>query len=83
LPTPAIEAKIAASENISVDDASRNYLARAANGRFIAMGDVDAMPVFLCSPAGQDIPAQRCRSMAAGPPSDWGQQRNLTCWRAE
>jgi 3-hydroxybutyrate dehydrogenase len=59
LPTPAIASKIAAiagSKNLSVEEATLDYLgARQPNGRFIAMGNVGAMLVFLCSPAAQDI----------------------------
>jgi 3-hydroxybutyrate dehydrogenase len=59
LPTPAIESRITAiagSKNLSVDEATRDYLgSRQPSGRFIAMGNVGAMVVFLCSPAAQDI----------------------------
>jgi 3-hydroxybutyrate dehydrogenase len=59
LPTPAIESRIAAiaaSQNLSVEQATRDYLAsRQPNGRFISTGNVGAMLVFLCSPAAQDI----------------------------
>jgi 3-hydroxybutyrate dehydrogenase len=59
LPTPAIEAKIAAiaaAERRSLDETTRNYLAeRQPTGRFIAMEAVGAMAVFLCSQAAQDI----------------------------
>jgi 3-hydroxybutyrate dehydrogenase len=59
LPTPAILSKIAAfaaSENIPIDQATRDYLSsRQPNGRFTALESLGAMLVFLCSPAGQDI----------------------------
>jgi 3-hydroxybutyrate dehydrogenase len=59
LPTPAIEAKIAAAAdraNLSIDDATRDYLAsRQPTRRFVAMENVGAMAAFLCSPAAQDI----------------------------
>lgn len=59
LPTPAIEQRIAAiakSQNIPVDEATRNYLAsRQPTQRFVSMENVGAMAVFLCSPAAQDI----------------------------
>jgi 3-hydroxybutyrate dehydrogenase len=59
LPTPAIESRIAAiaaDRNLSVEQATRDYLvSRAPNGRFISTGNVGAMLVFLCSPAAQDI----------------------------
>ena len=59
LPTPAIESRIAAiagSENFSVDEATRDYLgSRQPSGRFISMGNVGALVVFLCSPTAQDI----------------------------
>jgi 3-hydroxybutyrate dehydrogenase len=59
LPTPAIEAKIAAAAeraNLSIDDATRDYLAsRQPTRRFVAMENVGATTAFLCSPAAQDI----------------------------
>ena len=59
LPTPAIETRIAAAaerENLSIDDATRNYLAsRQPSRRFVAMENVGATTAFLCSPAAQDI----------------------------
>jgi 3-hydroxybutyrate dehydrogenase len=59
LPTPAIESKIAAlaaSQNVSVEQATRDYLgSRQPTGRFISTGNVGAMLAFLCSPAAQDI----------------------------
>jgi 3-hydroxybutyrate dehydrogenase len=59
LPTPAIESRIAAiaeSRNLSVEEATRDYLAsRQPNGRFVSTGHVGAMLAFLCSPAAQDI----------------------------
>ena len=59
LPTPAIEARIAAAAeraNQSIDDATRDYLAsRQPSRRFVAMENVGATAAFLCSPAAQDI----------------------------
>ncbi len=59
LPTPAITQKIAgiaAAEGRSIDETTRDYLAkRQPTGRFVAMEAIGAMAVFLCSPAGQDI----------------------------
>ena len=59
LPTPAIEARIAAAAeraNMSIDDTTRDYLAsRQPSRRFVAMENVGATAAFLCSPAGQDI----------------------------
>jgi 3-hydroxybutyrate dehydrogenase len=59
LPTPAIQgkiARIAASEDRSVDETTSDYLAsRQPTGRFVAMEAVGAMAAFLCSPAAQDI----------------------------
>ncbi len=59
LPTPAIEARIAAAAeraDLSIDDATRNYLAsRQPSRRFVAMENVGATAAFLCSPAAQDI----------------------------
>jgi 3-hydroxybutyrate dehydrogenase len=58
-PTPAIEAriaKIAATENRSVEDATRRYLAtRQPSARFVSMQAIGDLVVFLCSPAGADI----------------------------
>lgn len=59
LPTAAIEAKIeniAATRGVSVEIATRDYLAeRQPGGRFIAMEGVAALIVFLCGPAARDI----------------------------
>ena len=59
LPTPAIEARIAAAAeraNMSIDDTTRDYLAsRQPSRRFVAMENVGATAAFLCSPAAQDI----------------------------
>jgi 3-hydroxybutyrate dehydrogenase len=59
LPTPAIESRIAAlaaDENSSIDEATRDYLAsRQPSRRFVSMEDVGATVVFLCSPAARDI----------------------------
>lgn len=59
LPTPAIEAKIAAiatRKGCSVAEATRDYLAeRQPSGEFIAMDSVGAMVAFLAGPAGKDI----------------------------
>jgi 3-hydroxybutyrate dehydrogenase len=59
LPTPAIESRIAAiaaSGNLSVGEATRDYLdQRQPSKRFVSMANVGATVVFLCSPAGQDI----------------------------
>ena len=59
LPTPAIESRLAAlaeSENLSIDEATRDYLAsRQPSRRFVSMQNVGATVVFLCSPAARDI----------------------------
>ena len=59
LPTPAIESRIAAiakSDNLSIDEAVGEYLAsRQPSRQFVAMENVAAMAVFLCSPAARDI----------------------------
>lgn len=59
LPTPAIQEKIAsiaASDGLSIDESTRDYLAtRQPTGRFVAMEGVGAMVAFLSSPAAQDI----------------------------
>lgn len=59
LPTPAIEARIAdmaAERGIPVAEATRLYLAeRQPGGRFVSMGAVAALVVFLCGPAGRDM----------------------------
>jgi 3-hydroxybutyrate dehydrogenase len=59
LPSPAIEARIAAiakTRGQSIEDANRDYLAsRQPSRRFVSMENVGATVVFLCSAAGQDI----------------------------
>lgn len=59
LPTPAIESRLAAlaeSENLSIDEATRDYLAsRQPSRRFVSMQNVGATVVFLCSLAARDI----------------------------
>jgi 3-hydroxybutyrate dehydrogenase len=59
LPTPAIESRIAAlaeNDNLSIDEATRDYLAsRPPSRRFVSMQNVGATVVFLCSPAARDI----------------------------
>jgi 3-hydroxybutyrate dehydrogenase len=59
LPTPAIQAKIAAAavaEGHSVEQATSDYLAtRQPSRRFVATDGVGAMVVFLSSEAAQDI----------------------------
>jgi 3-hydroxybutyrate dehydrogenase len=59
LPTPAIEGKIAglaAAQGVSVERATRDYLAeRQPGGRFISMEGVAALVAFLCGPAARDI----------------------------
>jgi 3-hydroxybutyrate dehydrogenase len=59
LPTPAIESRIAAlaeNDNLSIDEATRDYLAsRQPSRRFVSMQNVGATVVFLCSPAARDI----------------------------
>jgi 3-hydroxybutyrate dehydrogenase len=59
LPTPAIEGKIrgiAGEQGISVDAATKNYLAeRQPGGRFVSMQAVAALMGFLCGPNSRDI----------------------------
>lgn len=59
LPTPAIEARIAAmaaEKGLSVEDATRLYLAdRQPGGRFISMETVAGLVAFLCGPASREI----------------------------
>jgi len=59
LPTPAIEAKIkgiADAQGVSVEVATKNYLAeRQPGGRFISMEGVAALIIFLCGRAARDI----------------------------
>ena len=59
LPTPAIEGKIqgiAAAQGVSVEAATRDYLAeRQPGGRFISMDAVAALIAFLCGPQSGDI----------------------------
>jgi 3-hydroxybutyrate dehydrogenase len=59
LPTPAIEARIAtmaAERTITVDEATRLYLAdRQPGGRFIPLETVAALVAFLCGPASREI----------------------------
>lgn len=59
LPTPAIESRIAAiaeSENLPVDQATRDFLAsRQPSRRYVSLENVGATAVFLCSAAAQDI----------------------------
>src|ERR1019366_4911840 len=55
LPTPAIESRIAAlaeNDNLSIDEATSDYLAsRQPSRRFVSMKNVGATVAFLCSPA--------------------------------
>jgi 3-hydroxybutyrate dehydrogenase len=59
LPTPAIKSRIeriAAEQNISVEEATRDYLgARQPGGRFIPMETVTGLVAFLCGPASAGI----------------------------
>lgn len=59
VPSPAIVNRIAglaAAAGISQQEAERDYLApRHPTERFVALENVGALVVFLCSPAGQDI----------------------------
>jgi 3-hydroxybutyrate dehydrogenase len=59
LPTPAIEARITAiaeREGISQKDAESRYLSqRQPSGRFVELGAVGDLIVFLCGPSGADI----------------------------
>jgi 3-hydroxybutyrate dehydrogenase len=59
LPTPAIEARIAAmaaDKDVSVEEATRLYLAdRQPGGRFISMESVAALAAFLCGPSSREI----------------------------
>ena len=59
LPTPAIEGKInaiAEAQGVSVEVATRDYLAeRQPGGRFISMEGVAALIAFLCGPQSGDI----------------------------
>jgi 3-hydroxybutyrate dehydrogenase len=59
LPTPAIESRIAAlaaKEGLSPKEAESRYLSqRQPSGRFIELGAVGDLVVFLCGPAGADI----------------------------
>ena len=59
LPTPDIMGRIgkqAAAQNISVEDATKAYLAgRRPAGRFVAPDSVASLIAFLSSPAGRDI----------------------------
>jgi 3-hydroxybutyrate dehydrogenase len=59
LPTPAIETRIAAlaaKEGLSPKEAESRYLSqRQPSGRFVDLGAVGDMVVFLCGPAGTDI----------------------------
>jgi 3-hydroxybutyrate dehydrogenase len=59
LPTPDIMGRIermAATQNISQDEAIRNYLAgRRPAGRFVASESVAGLIAFLCGPGGRDI----------------------------
>jgi 3-hydroxybutyrate dehydrogenase len=59
LPTPAIEAKIAAAaagRNQTIEDATRDYLAtRQPSRRFISLEGVGAVVVFLASDAARDV----------------------------
>ncbi|HET7885947.1 MAG TPA: SDR family oxidoreductase [Bradyrhizobium sp.] len=59
LPTPAIEhriAAIAAKDGLSPKDAERRYLSeRQPSGRFVELGAVGDLIVFLCSPSAADI----------------------------
>ncbi|GAB5376821.1 MAG: SDR family oxidoreductase [Acuticoccus sp.] len=57
--TPAIEERIAGiarDTGTPVEEVTRQYAAdRSATGRFVAMENLAALAVFLCSPAGADI----------------------------
>jgi len=59
LATPDIMAriaKLAASDSISEDEATRRYLAgRRPAGRFVGLKSVGELIAFLCGPAGRDI----------------------------
>jgi 3-hydroxybutyrate dehydrogenase len=59
LPTPAIETRIAAmaaKDGLSAKDAESRYLSqRQPSGRFVDLGAVGDLVVFLCGPAGADI----------------------------
>jgi 3-hydroxybutyrate dehydrogenase len=59
VPTPVIESRIAtaaADKGLSVDEATRDYLAtRQPSRKFISTSNVGATAVFLCSPAAADI----------------------------
>jgi 3-hydroxybutyrate dehydrogenase len=59
LPTPAIEGKIrgiAEGQGVSVETATRDYLAeRQPGGRFVSMQSVAALMGFLCGPNSRDI----------------------------
>jgi 3-hydroxybutyrate dehydrogenase len=59
LPTPDIMGRIerlAATQNISEDEAIRSYLAgRRPAGRFVATESVAGLIAFLCGPGGRDI----------------------------
>lgn len=59
VPTPAITERIegiAQAQGIDVDQATHDYLAaRQPTGRFVAMENVAALIVFLCSEAGKDM----------------------------
>jgi 3-hydroxybutyrate dehydrogenase len=59
LPTPDIMGRIeqqAAARSISVEDATKAYLAgRRPAGRFVATESVAGLIAFLCGPAGRDI----------------------------
>jgi 3-hydroxybutyrate dehydrogenase len=59
VPTPVIESRIAAAaadKKLSIDEATRDYLAsRQPSRRFVSTSNVAATAVFLCSPAAEDI----------------------------
>lgn len=59
VPTPAIVSRIesiASATNISVEQATHEYLAsRQPTGRFVSVDSVSGMITFLCSDAGRDI----------------------------
>lgn len=59
LPTPDIMGRIAqqaAAQDVSVDEATRTYLAgRRPAGRFVTTDSVASLIDFLCGPAGRDI----------------------------
>jgi 3-hydroxybutyrate dehydrogenase len=59
LPTPAIEGRIrgiAEDQGVSVETATRDYLAeRQPGGRFVSMQSVAALMGFLCGPNSRDI----------------------------